>query len=364
MIRTIEAFTPKLLTSIFQKAFGDPNLLVKTVSPVRLSFKTAYNAQLYRLELDYSDPDSSHPKSVIAKLADEASELSENSRVFQPGPKEEWFYRCIAPAGSISAPRFYFGDVSRETGLAALLIEDLGRLEASSQVDGMTRDDAELALTEIARFHARWWNKTATSTFAELRSLMGTASFAIALVDKFFEEAWPLFLKNSTFSVPTAVKKFGDGLIGRGESIEMLCRSSPQTLLHGDYRVDNMLFAGGGDTRRCFALDWEDVGIGCGMSDIAWLIAGCMPNISAQVEHEMLRHYHECLQANGVSGYAFEECFEDYRRCMVERFIQGVLSGTVHEPETASEGNILFATAIGSRFVAAADRLSLQKLML
>jgi Phosphotransferase enzyme family len=148
-------------------------------------------------------------------------------------------------------------------------------------------------------------------------------------------------------------------LIGRGAQIAALTRSAPRTLIHGDFRVDNLLFQGGGATRRCIVLDWESADIGCGLGDVAWLLAGCLPSITTEQEQRLLRVYHHALVAGGQGDYTWEACSVDYRRCMVEPFVQGVLSGTIWEPETVDAQDAAFATAIGSRFVAAAQRLAL-----
>lgn len=48
---------------------------------------------------------------------------------------------------------------------------------------------------------------------------------------------------------------------------------------------------------------------------------------------------------------------------MVEPFVQGVLSGTIRKPKTMDARDAAFATEIGMRFVAAAQRLALWDLL-
>jgi Ecdysteroid kinase-like family len=363
MIRDVKDFTPEFLTDVFRRSLEDQSLEVERVTVAPLSLKTAHSAQLHRLHLTYLNEGHSGPKSVIAKLPDLSPEMVENCRIFQPGTKEEWFYRFAAPAGSIRTPRVYFGSALRTTGEATLLLEDLGHLEAVTQVEEAPHDDIILALAELARFHAKWGNATGHEGFDELRDLVGDAAIGAARVQQLFVEAWPLFVKNSRFNIPKEVNQLGESLVEKGLSPEALSCSSPNTLLHGDYRIDNLLFSDVSGIRNCIVLDWESVEIGCGMIDVAWLVAGCVPNLSAELELSMLSHYYHCLLKHGVTGYDFQTCFDDYRKCMIVQFVQGVLSGTIYEPETVSDADARFATVIGSRFVEAAYRLRLQNLM-
>ena len=363
MIKDVTYFSANRLTEILRNGLNAPNLVVSDVTVEALSLKAAYNAQLFRLTLTYHHSMPAAPATLIAKLPSGNEELAENCVVFQPGTKEEWFYRAVAPTDCVTAPKCYFGVAERTTGQATLLLADLGELEATSQTTGMSINEATLALQEAARLHARWWNQEEGSSLADLRDLNSNSREGIALVDRLYGEAWPFFLQNSEFPIPAAVKAFGASLFGRGEQINTLCRTSPKTVLHGDFRVDNMLFDDRGDLRKCYVLDWESVNIGCGVADIAWLIAGCVPGIETNQESDLLKSYHTALLANGVRAYAYEQCALDYRRSMIEQFVQGVLSGTIYDPATATTDIRAFARAIGERFVAAAERLSLHELL-
>lgn len=363
MITDVAWFSASRLTAILRDALNVSPLVVSGVKAAQLSFKTAYNAQLFRLTLTYDQATPAAPATLIAKLPPDRAEMAENCAVFQPGTKEAWFYRAIAPTGCITAPQCYFALAERATGLAALLLTDLGELETTSQTAGMSIADATLALQEAARLHACWWNQENSAALAELRDLNNNGADSTALVDQFYAEAWPHFLQNAQFAISATVNAFGATLVGRGAVIEALCDNSPKTLLHGDFRVDNMLFAGRSAQRQCYVLDWEDVSVGCCATDVTWLIAGCVPAIDADQEQQLLKSYHTALCTNGVTTYTYEQCLWDYRRAMVERFVQGILSGTIADPALATIDERAFARAMGERFVAAAERLALQELL-
>lgn len=363
MVESIDAFTPVFLTSILQSVTASRVLRVTDVYAEPLSLMTAHTAFLYRFKLSYADKCQDGPATVIAKLPRLEPSMAENARIFQPGTKEVWFYRQVAPLIKTRVPQLYFAQASRDTGKAVLLLEDLGYLEPVSQIDGVSTTDMRLALTEVANLHARWWGKTDTADLDELRSLKGDPEQSAMQVNDLFADAWPRFIQNARFAIPVEVMQLGNELAARGSPFGQMTLNAPDTVVHGDYRIDNLLFRQINDSRECLVLDWESVDIGSGLIDVSWLLGGCVPDLSADLEREFLQHYVDELGRSGVPDYPFATCYEDYRKCMVESFIQGILSGTLYEPEAASLQEIHFATTIGQRFVDAAMRLDLCSLI-
>ena len=89
----------------------------------------------------------------------------------------------------------------------------------------------------------------------------------------------------------------------------------PLGLVHGDYRLDNMLFGERGAPRPFAVVDWQTVGWGQVMTDASYFLGGSL-TLEDRRAHELqlLREYHEALQEHGVRGFGWEECWEGYRR--------------------------------------------------
>ena len=89
----------------------------------------------------------------------------------------------------------------------------------------------------------------------------------------------------------------------------------PLGLVHGDYRLDNMLFGAPGAPRPFAAVDWQTVGWGQVMTDASYFLGGSLTLEDRRAhEQELLREYHDALQDHGVRGFGWEECWEGYRR--------------------------------------------------
>ena len=88
-------------------------------------------------------------------------------------------------------------------------------------------------------------------------------------------------------------------------------------LMHGDYRLDNMLFDP--DRTRITVVDWQTVGLGfpAETSRIsprrAWI-----PTSESEIERDLVAQYHRALLGYGITDYDFDTCWRDYRLGVVQ----------------------------------------------
>ena len=71
--------------------------------------------------------------------------------------------------------------------------------------------------------------------------------------------------------------------------------------------------------------------------------------------------YHSTLVENGVSGYSFEDCLDDYRLSMIEIFVFWIVSGGYCNYEGERATTYLHNTL--SRFAAAISDLASTELL-
>jgi aminoglycoside phosphotransferase (APT) family kinase protein len=186
------------------------------------------------------------------------------------------------------------------------------------------------------------------------------------LVDQLYRRAWPLFLERATFAISDDVRQFGERLVGRVPAAEGLLDQSPKTLMHGDFRLGNVLFGSRANGTRdgesvCWVIDWEDVMLWNGMFDVAWFLGGCLRVEDGAEEEGLVRRYHRALIQEGVDEYSWSQCYGDYRRAMLSAFVQGVLTAT--PSESCDEYARDLAHVVGERFVRACQRLRLYELL-
>jgi aminoglycoside phosphotransferase (APT) family kinase protein len=95
-------------------------------------------------------------------------------------------------------------------------------------------------------------------------------------------------------------------------------------LLHGDYRLDNMLFYP--DTSRVTVVDWQTLGVGLPARDLGYFTATSLkPELRSAIEQNLVDEYHRALSGYGVTGYDRETCWRDYRLGMPQALLISAL---------------------------------------
>ncbi|MGB2694248.1 MAG: phosphotransferase [Dehalococcoidia bacterium] len=275
--------------------------------------------ELTRVTLTYDDPQEGSPRSLIAKLPTGDESIRTLAQLFGFYEREIRFYEELADKIEIRTPQRYFSSADAVAGRYVLLLEDLAPGRCGDQLASCSLEEAKLALTELAKLQAAWWNSPRLSEFPWLAST--DDSVLLALLQAVYQHSWPKFEEEFTGLLPTEVidigRKFGEQLAALGESLS----GRPRTILHTDFRLDNMFFdlADGSP----FALiDWQLVQQGLGPSDVTYFLAGNFtPDARRQHEAELLRTYHEALVQHGVADYSFEQCLEEYRMSALNFFI-------------------------------------------
>lgn len=91
-------------------------------------------------------------------------------------------------------------------------------------------------------------------------------------------------------------------------------------LVHGDYRLDNLLFSP--DRTKVWAVDWQTLGVGLPTRDLAYFTGTSLPgDIRGEVERGLVAEYHAALAEQGVTGYDLETCWRDYRYGMPQALL-------------------------------------------
>src|SRR3546814_8397776 len=94
-------------------------------------------------------------------------------------------------------------------------------------------------------------------------------------------------------------------------------RAERFALVHGDYRLDNLMFSTADD--EVVAVDWPTLSIGLPARDLAYLHGtGLAPADRRTHERPIVEAWHAALVRLGVAGYTLAEAWDDYRFAMVQ----------------------------------------------
>ncbi len=84
----------------------------------------------------------------------------------------------------------------------------------------------------------------------------------------------------------------------------------PMTVVHGDYRLDNMMFGG---PYPVAVVDWQSPTIGSAGQDLAyWVGTSLDPALRKAHDRELVTHYFEALSNYTIGDYSLEQCWDDY----------------------------------------------------
>jgi len=189
-----------------------------------------------------------------------------------------------------------------------LLLEDLAEAEMGNQVAGCDPARAAIALGVLARLHAAGWGDACPP----LRHWFTNGDIVPRLFHaqyknnrRSFERFAAARLSEHGMAHVKAIRKTGLARITR------LHAEAPRTILHGDFRLDNLFFAADGSLAAI--IDWQTVNRGPGVLDVAYFIAGSLPPETPEAMiDELLRGYHDTLVTAGVGDYPFERLLADY----------------------------------------------------
>ena len=118
----------------------------------------------------------------------------------------------------------------------------------------------------------------------------------------------------------------------------LLARPERFALLHGDFRLDNVMLGPGSLT----VVDWQTLTVGLPARDLAyWVATSCEPEQRRGVEAAAVSAYHEAL---GVPGYDLAACEEDYRTGQLHTLLIVTL-GWAFTTQTERGGDMMLAMA-------------------
>jgi len=255
---------------------------------------------------------------MVAKFSSSNPEMRQRPNTKASYEREMCFYQEAAQESPLPVPICHYAGVDMESGWHILLLEDLAPAHSGSRTRGCSQTEARIAIHHIARFHAHWWENPGLDMFKWLArtGIPGDTELA-----RFREQLWPAFLRKLSEPLPDEVMEIGE-LLGehKGWIARHLFTWKPETLLHSDYHLENMMFGATGE-QAFFVVDWQFVRRGRGIWDVAYFLSENMvPEDRQAIEMNILHDYLRILDDYGVRNYSLDDAMYDYRISLLHRF--------------------------------------------
>ncbi|MEV5551879.1 phosphotransferase [Streptomyces sp. NPDC052309] len=305
---SLDEITPAFLTDSLRGA--EAITAAATVTSVdREPVGAGQVGDTYRYTLTYDHIEPTVPSSVIAKVsaADEASRAA--AMQFELYEREVRFYQQIASKVGIRTPRCYGADIDVPAGTFVLLLEDLAPADTVNNLDELNPDHASAALAEAAGLHAPLWGAPQLGELDWLNFNHAQATVMPTITLPMFHGFAARYADSLDQHVLDLITRLKDHAPAFWTN-----QQPPWTVVHGDYRTDNMLFNARGGADPLVTVDWQTCGHGPAMTDVAFVLGtGLAPEVREGHEEALVRDYHDRLVSAGVAGYSFERCWQDYR---------------------------------------------------
>jgi len=310
VLRSHRDVTPEFLTEALRTAgwIGDATVVgmdVSTIGAGQMGICARYDLRFDR-EVEGT------PTRVVGKFAaeDDAARAFMSSSGYR---NELCFYQHFATRVSIHAPRCAYATIDGE-GWFTLLLEDLSPLEPGDQLRGCTVAQVEAAVHELVGLHAPLWDSAELETHA---CFGGNALADPALLEAGLQAVVPGFVERYGHAFAPDEVDFYERLATSARGW-IDARPASRSLVHSDYRPDNLLFGADPVAPEVAVVDWQGFGRGCALSDVSFIIGNSLTADDRQAHEErIVRSYHDALVAAGVEGYAFAECWDEYGRSLL-----------------------------------------------
>jgi hypothetical protein len=296
---------------------------------------TGQMSECYRIKLTYADV-GAQPDSVVLKVAATDPVSRQTGLSLGLYEREVRFYREVAPRLSGPVAPCYHAAVNASTGTFDVLLGDANPAVVGDEIRGATAAQAELAVRELARLQgpllgdaaladAPWLNRAAPINQALISQLYA------GFVDRYGDRIAPQH------------RAVCERLVGGFDGYLLQESSSLHGLVHGDYRLDNMLFGAVGAERPLTVVDWQTVTWAPAMTDLAYFLGCALPTADRRAQYDaLLQTYHDALGPGAPISLA------DVRDGVRRQSFFGVMMAIVSSMlvERTERGDAMFMTML------------------
>ena len=192
------------------------------------------------------------------------------------------------------------------------MLQDLtGQTRAVDQVSGCSRAEARAVGAELARLHAAYWQHPdlpgASWLFNRKRGAAQAAATQLAAAAE--------FRGRYTGRIAPACLDAIDHFAVHAESI---VRELPEgaTLIHGEPRVDNVLFEDLAEGHRAWLIDWQFADHGSPMFDLAYFLAGSVSAEDRRAIEDELIAAHQAVISTVDPSYSLDRARAEFKACL------------------------------------------------
>lgn len=304
VIQKYEEFTPEVANQTIGHLYAEPIVETRISG---LGEGVGLMSSIARGHLTFA---SGREDTVIVKCIarTDNSELSKGLNFYT---NEINFYQNLADQSPVPIPRGLYAAIEPDTQDFLLVLEDLGDATAGDQLVSCTEGQLKAAFRRAGQLHGTFWGKAKDLDWLNYQIDMKTMLFRRdALFIPGLQPCIDLFGEYFTGNRADVVHRITEQYI----DLFLYALGGEPTIVHGDYRTDNMFLVESNGEPDIIAFDWQNTSGGHGAHDIAYFCSqSADASLHGSAQQDALKLYHETILELGVKGYSFDECVDRYR---------------------------------------------------
>src|SRR6201999_979128 len=223
-------------------------------------------------------------------------------------------------------------------GIFDVLLGDANPAVVGDEIRGATIEQARLAVTALARLQGPLLGDT---TLADAPWLTRETPVNQGLITALYAA----FVDRYGNRIAPQHRMVCERLVGGFDAYlaEEAAEGRIQGLVHGDYRLDNMLFGADGADRPLSVVDWQTVTWGPAMTDLAYFVGCALPAAERRTHYDaLLQAYHAALGPDAPIS------LDDVRDGVRRQSFFGVMMAIVSSMlvERTERGDAMFMTML------------------
>jgi len=306
------------------------NTEVKAIGTGQMGFVAKAN-------LHYEGSVEQAPTSLIIKLSSPDESARQTGLALGIYEAEVNFYKEIAPKIDMHLTPCLYSNLD-DDGWFTIVLDDFSAIAQQGDVlVGGTIEQAKLAMTELAKLQAPFWNSEEWLAKSWLNPAGAAPLYDIP----------PMALEPFLDRFGHA---FSDTLVDVFRRVFPKSKAwfalwpRPLTMTHGDFRLDNMLLGSTDSAPAITTIDWQTIKMGPPLMDVAYYLGACLSTEQRRKhEREILQNYQAELSKRGID-YTWEQLWEDYRFCALYGVLLCAFAVRVPQTTRGDEMFVLSAT--------------------
>ena len=227
-----------------------------------------------RFTLEYSRTGPDLPSTIVGKFPSEDPLSRMTGATTGNYAREVGFYLHLQPRLTIPTPDCYHAAIDQSTQDFVILLEDMAPAGQGDQLSGCDLDTARIAVLNLVGLHRPTWCDSSLSTENWLTPR--EASETQALVRQFYQALLGGFMARCGGDLSPSQRALYESVAQASEFPIAPPPAEVFSVVHLDYRLDNLLIDAGQAPAKISAVDWQTVSLGHPLTDVSYFLGASL----------------------------------------------------------------------------------------